>query len=194
MPAGAALGAVPHCAACERQPLTHVAGSCAVGRYEGPLRQLILSLKFGHGLAAAPLLGRLLARRVRQTFLDEERVGPLAVVAVPLARDVRRARGFNQSEELASFLAAELGWTASFRLLRKVRSTPPQALQTLEGRRVNLEGAFSVTARRVSSLARQGVLLVDDVVTTGATAWTCAQALRAAGTGPVWVAAVARTC
>ena len=108
-----------------------------------------------------------------------------------LARQRKRwQRGFNQAELLAGEIAAR--WNAPVRnVVRRIRATAPQAGLTNAQRRANVQGVF-----RVKPGARLGglrVLLVDDVVTTGATASACARALKRDGAARVSLAAVART-
>jgi predicted amidophosphoribosyltransferase len=105
---------------------------------------------------------------------------------VPLGRRRRRTRGFDQAEVLARALAARTGWPAS-RLLLRVRETGPQARRSGEARRTALRGAFVACARPPPF-----VVLVDDVLTTGATAAECAAVLRAAGARRVGLLTLAR--
>jgi ComF family protein len=158
------------------------------------LRALVLGLKFGGALQAAPLLGRLLAGRVRATGLLEAipRGAPAVVVPVPLARREFIRRGFNQAEELGRSVARELGLSMEKRLLRKLRSTGIQARMSAAERRVNLKGAFGYSERYAKRWRGATAILVDDVLTTGATADECARTLLAAGLGEVRVAVVGR--
>jgi predicted amidophosphoribosyltransferase len=107
---------------------------------------------------------------------------------VPLAPQRRGARGFDQAEILAAFVASKLGLDSA-PLLTRVRDTTAQATRTGRQRRASLRGAFSPPDR-----APPSVLLVDDVLTTGVTAATCAAALRKGGARRVAVLTAARSC
>jgi ComF family protein len=112
------------------------------------------------------------------------------VVPVPLSTYRQRDRGFNQSEQLAHAVAVELGKTLVIDGLRRTRNTKPQAqLDSPDKRAANVARAFAVDNR--AAIAGKRVLLVDDVITTGATVKACAETLRAASVGGVVVAALA---
>ena len=112
------------------------------------------------------------------------------LVPVPLHWRRRWLRGYNQSEALAHGLAARLRLPCGSCGLRRIRATPMQTSQTLAGRRDNVRGAFAA-APNVRT-AGKTVLLVDDVMTTGATASEAARALKAAGARRVVVAVLTR--
>jgi ComF family protein len=153
------------------------AGATALGRYEGLLRESVLLLKFRGARHLAAEFGRRLAARIARRF-D-------AVVPVPMSRWKMLSRGYNAADLVAERLARHAGAPLS-RALRKVRRTRPQSELPLEARLSNPRGAYR--ARPVRGM----VLLVDDVLTTGATANACAEALRAAGAAEVHLAVVAR--
>jgi len=105
--------------------------------------------------------------------------GTAALVAVPLHERRRRARGYNQAQMLADLAAADLGLTPARAALTRTRATAQQArLVDAAARRSNLDGAF---AARPPAPGQRRALLVDDLVTAGATARAAAAALRAAG-------------
>ena len=189
---GEGRGAVEECPACAARPPVYVSGSCAVACYGDPLRALILGLKFGAGMQAVPLLARLLAHRIRTTGLADGATGSWALVPVPMHRVEFIRRGFNQAAEVAELAARDLGLPMETRLLAKTRSTRPQATLGQEARRENLLGAFEARSKFAIRYAKGGILLVDDVMTTGATAGECAKALRAAGVGEIRMAVIAR--
>jgi ComF family protein len=116
--------------------------------------------------------------------------GAAAVVPVPLSKGRKRERGFNQAELIASAVAHEAGLPLRARLLTKTKERPPQAGLSASARRSNVASAYR--ARLPRSLQGETLLLVDDVLTTGATAEAAARALLAAGAGAVDVLTLAR--
>ena len=136
------------------------------------------------------LLRPLLAR------LHESRETPathVRVVAVPLARERLRERGYNQSWELARGLARALALDARADALFRVRDTGHQLGLQRAARAANLRGAFVVTPRHAAWVRGASIALVDDVLTTGATAQAATRTLLAAGARDVQVWVVART-
>jgi ComF family protein len=159
------------------------------------MREAIHALKYDRLYPAAHGLGRMLAGAIAQ--LAAEAPKQMLVIPVPLHRSKVAQRGFNQSRALAAqalhFLRKshpqwqlELAPSALLRL----RATASQAGLTPRQRRLNLRGAFSVDAP--SRIKAKHILLVDDILTTGATARAAAQALVNAGAASVWVAVLAR--
>ena len=117
--------------------------------------------------------------------------GRINVVApVPIHWCRRLWRGFNQSDLLAQAVAGIVGVPCRLHLMRRVRHTRRQALLPRESRPENVRGAFAVHERDAVEAA--GVLLVDDVVTSGSTVGECARVLRGAGAREVWIACFAR--
>ena len=115
------------------------------------------------------------------------------MVPLPLAFEQLRARGFNQSLELARPVARALGIALTADALLRTRDTGPQHLLAREERRRNVQGAFAVPAAARSRIAEADLLLIDDVMTSGATLDAASGALKAAGAARVTVAVVART-
>ena len=187
---GLGSGAVDDCTSCRTYPPAFVKASCAVAHYAaGPLRDLILALKFNGKLHVAAVFGALLAQRIGGTGL----VTPdTLVVPTPLTRAASLQRGFNQAEEVAAWVARALKLRLEPRLLTKVRGTPPQATLSDERRRMNLKGAFACAPRHARRCKNARVLLIDDVITTGSTVSECARTLVQAGVVEVRAAAVAR--
>ncbi|MBI3681397.1 MAG: ComF family protein [Acidobacteria bacterium] len=153
------------------------------GFYDGTLRKLIHLFKYtGIETLARPLAGYLAVALPREDRFDW-------IVPVPMHWRRRWARGFNQSALLARELARRTGLKMAA-VLRRNRPTPPQAGLSQHERRRNVAHAFTV--RRAGPVQGGRVLLVDDVLTTGATASACAAVLKRAGARHVSVLTVAR--
>jgi ComF family protein len=171
------------CAACGGEPPGYdYARSAAL--YEGPLREAIHSLKFGRRRALASPLGDLTAQQCAISLPD----GIDTLIPVPRARARARERGFNQAALLARRIGRRLEIPVRSHWLARVRSTRPQSDLSAAERRANVRDAFRASAR----VAGRHVLVVDDVLTTGATLDACARALRAAGARRVGALTVAR--
>ena len=192
------------CARCRRTPPAFDA-VLAAGLHGGPLLEAIHALKYDRKVHVAGPLARLMVARVRRAGAagrrDEAGRGrdpgaaggpsPGVVVPVPLHPARLRERGFDQAERLAAALAQGIRRPVLPSVLWRRRPTVPQASLGRAARAVNLEGAFAATrqARRVRGAH---VLLVDDVLTTGATAAAAAAPLKAAGAARVTVVVLAR--
>ncbi|MEK7477358.1 MAG: double zinc ribbon domain-containing protein [Candidatus Coatesbacteria bacterium] len=156
--------------------------------YEGPIRHAIHAVKFRGRRAAGAALGRLLVDGLART--GELPGDADVIVPVPLHPSRLHERGYNQAALVAAALASALGRPMEQDLLRRERATPPQVGLDRALRVENLKSAFGVPdPARVEGRV---VLVVDDVLTTGATASACAVALRRGGAPKVLVAAVAR--
>jgi ComF family protein len=155
----------------------------AYGVFEEPLRELVHLFKYGGVTALARPLGRLLRLAVpRDRGFD-------LIVPTPLHWRRRWTRGYNQAMLLARELAPALG-LKPVNALRRTRATSTQAGLSRTARRANVAGAFVV--RDPSRIHGRRVLLVDDVMTTGATLRACAAALKRAGARSVSIAVLAR--
>jgi ComF family protein len=174
-------GGVP-CGNCLRHPPAYD-GACVAGPYAFPSDALIATLKYGGRLAIAPVLGRLLARAVPGEST------PDLIVPMPLAAARLRSRGFNQALEIARALPARFADRVVPDLLERQRDTAPQASLPMDQRDRNVRGAFHC----IRPVSNRTVVIVDDVMTTGATLHEAAVALKLAGATSVrgWI--VART-
>lgn len=157
----------------------------AVGPYEGSLREAVHRLKFSGWTFLGPFLGGLLAEATGRAGLW----GADLVVPVPLHPRRLAERGFNQSALLGATVARAFGARLEPRLLSRTRATRSQVELGPEERGRNVRGAFRVRCPGRVTGAR--VLLVDDVLTTGATAGECARALIDAGAAAVDLAVLA---
>ena len=183
------------CAAC-RNDETAFDGARSFGLYRDSLRAAILLLKFSRRERWGTKLGSLLAP-VCESLAASHGVVEAILIPVPLHAARQRERGYNQAELLALGLVRSLprlaGGTAlrlEKGILKKIRATPPQAGLSLAARRENVRGVFAVTApERVRDRV---MILVDDVMTTGATLSSCATALKRAGARQVLGLTLAR--
>jgi len=176
------------CLFCRKFPVRFSA-AVRVGPYGGPLKTLILRCKYERRTAIAGALGRLLRERLALApWADQVDL----VVPVPLHWARRIGRGFNQAALLARELAAAAPKAkgVSTRLLRRTRPTPHQTNLPAPQRRKNVRGAF-VARGANDALKGKGVLLVDDVMTSGTTIGECTRVLRRAGARDVYVAVAA---
>ncbi|EFL50009.1 phosphoribosyltransferase [Solidesulfovibrio fructosivorans JJ]] len=164
------------------------------GPYEGLLRDMVLGFKFhgrlGQGRVLAELTADAYARAAARTGPGAmDPAGPDVIVPVPLYPRRLAWRGFNQSLELARELSRRLARPVAVNALARIRDTTPQSQLPGSKRLRNIQGAFAAAPEIVSGRA---ALLVDDVMTTGATVETAARALRLAGAERVDVVVVAR--
>lgn len=155
--------------------------------YAGTGRQLVLALKHGDRPDLAPALAGWLSRAAAPLI----RPG-MVVVPVPLHLNRLMKRRYNQAALVSAHLARARGLEHVPDLLIRNRNTDGQDHRNVSDRFANIEGAISVNPRRVARLEGRAVLLVDDVMTSGATLSAAAEALLAAGSGPISVAVLAR--
>jgi ComF family protein len=152
--------------------------------YAGAARTAVLTLKFRSGRYLAPLMGEFLRETLRLHALQVD-----LVVPVPLSPARLRLRGFNQAALLAEFVAPDADAALGVDVLTRVERRSQRTLRAA-ARLTNVERAFKCEMRAVVSGRR--VLLVDDVVTTGATVSACADTLADAGASRVYALAFAR--
>ncbi len=171
------------CGHCQKKP-PPVIRTLAPLYYAAPVDYLIQRLKYNNTLSLAALLGKLMAEHIG---LQE---GPLPerIIPVPLHPHRLWERGYNQSLELARPIADALGIPLDFASCRRIRHTDTQSALSAHTRRKNVRGVFAIN----ENLDAGHVAIVDDVMTTGSTAWELASTLRKAGVISVEVWACAR--
>jgi ComF family protein len=159
--------------------------STAFGLYRGALRERIIDYKFSSQRHLARTFGHMVAAAARRTWPDVKFDG---VCGVPLHRARRGERGFDQSRAIAAYAARALGVRDRSSVIRRVRATESQVGLTKSARVGNVKGAFEVKGAGGMLTA----LVVDDIMTTGATASEACRALRKAGVKRVYAAVIAR--
>lgn len=178
-----ALDEAGHCAPCIAKPPAYDR-FVSFNRHEGVLRKLIHLLKYDQLQPLARPLAAKLAE-LRPAILPTD-----LVLGIPLHWRRRRERGFNQSALIAAQAAAAWGLPFDNGILKRTKPTPPQAGLTRAERLVNVRGAFKV--RRPQAVQGRRIVIIDDVMTTGATLDACARALKRAGAEAVIAVTLAR--
>ncbi|HMN84185.1 MAG TPA: ComF family protein [Burkholderiaceae bacterium] len=158
--------------------------------YRAPLDRAIVTMKFRHKRAIGSALGDTLAEHLLKQAGEP---APELVVAVPLSLERLLERGFNPAQVIAARVARRLGLPAPRPLLRRLWHTGSQSGLGLRERRDNVEGVFDCDEAAGRAISGRAVLLVDDVMTTGATLQAAADALKCAGARAVVNAVIART-
>ena len=154
--------------------------------YHGSVKDSLHRYKFGGATAYADIYSEFIVK-----CIDENQISCDSITWVPLSRRRLRKRGYDQAELLAKLIAKHLG-QRPVRLLKKLRDTPPQSQTgSPEKRRANIAGAYACL--RPERVRGKRILLVDDIVTTGATLSEAAKVLKKAGAKEVICATLARS-
>lgn len=159
----------------------------AVARYDGVMRELVHAFKYGDRHEGVKLFCRWMRHSGADVLEDAE-----ILIPVPLARVRLWSRRFNQSALLARALSRATDIPDNPYSLKRTRWTVSQVGLSTEQRKANVAGAFRVPEQQRAGIAGRNVILIDDVITTGATANACARALKRAGAARVDVLALAR--
>ena len=170
----------------QKQKLTHIAACLSPLYYEGSVRDSLLRFKFEGLSGYAKIYGEFLTK-----CLDENGISCDSITWVPVSRQRKRRRGYDQAQLLARELAGRKGIPCEA-LLRKIRNNPAQSgTGSPAARRANVAGVYR--AASPERIRGRRILLVDDIVTTGATLSECAAVLKRAGAAEVLAVTVARS-
>ncbi len=177
---------IGRCPSCEAKPhrFDRARAACL---YDEHSREPILQFKHADRTDLAPLFARWLSRAARDLIAEADAIAP-----VPLHRWRLLSRRYNQAAEIGRRLALVSGKPFLPDALTRTRATASQGGRSASGRRRNVAAAFAVPGGRAQQVAGKRILLIDDVLTTGATADGCARALKAAGASSVSLAVIAR--
>ena len=184
-----AAGKIPEpCPQC-RKHKPHFDKACSAAEFSGPIHDLIIQFKYNNGMWLVKDLTDLLEGAFIAKFASEK---IHTVCPVPLFHAKFRKRGYNQADLLGRELARRLSLNYEPDVLRRVRPTTTQTAMNARDRRKNMENAFVSPPEQRPFVFGRGFLLIDDVMTTGATVSECAAALKAGGAASVFVLSVAR--
>ena len=192
----------PYCTKCG-QPFTthsgisHICYDCIKGKnkftlsravfeYNGAIVKLIHRFKFGDRVNLSSFFSEELFKLYKAHFAAKDIT---AILPVPLSTHRLKHRSYNQTQLLAEALSRKLSIPVFPQILEKIKETPPQSRLSAEKRRENVKDAYAVADR--VSLKGKRVLLIDDVITTGATVNACTKALLRAGIKQVYVTTLA---
>ena len=170
---------------CISEPPRYIENAKAIAPYEGHLRELLLALKYEGHTYLARGMGVLLVELVKEVYGD---IPFDMVCAVPMTEATLIRRGYNQSLLLAQQVAYGLDLPCVDHLLTKRKDVVSQVMLGREGRIANMRDAILPTSENI---AGKCILLVDDIFTTGATAYACGRNLKQMGAAGVWVVTVA---
>jgi ComF family protein len=160
--------------------------SCYVFEREGPFQHITHALKYQEYKSFGVELGKQIGGLVRDWNVEID-----IIVPVPLHRIKHRERGYNQSEFIAQGIASIIGKPIIVDAVRRTRHTQTQTKLNFQERHMNMKDAFEIIMGASEKLNRKNCLMVDDVITTGATINSCARAILAAGSRTIIAASAA---
>lgn len=160
-------------------------GSLSYGFYGGIVKTLILKFKYESDFTAGYLLSKLLVE-----MIEENNIYADVICYVPMTKKSEKKRGFNQCEVIARHIGYRINIPVSD-CIKKIKNTKEQKTLTKEERVKNLKGAFKVS--RVKDIKNKDVILIDDVMTTGATINECKDILKRSGANKITVLTIAKS-
>lgn len=165
----------------------------AVADYQPPYPYLIKKFKYAKQLIYGELLGELLSKSLQQNISKQQLAEINYLLPIPLYKQKHRQRGFNQAQILASTLAKQLQIPLLLKAVERNKQTKAQEGLSLQKRKKNLKDAFSITCKQQNKLSGSYIVLIDDVVTTGATVNSLCSVLFQAGVKRIDVWCICRT-
>lgn len=182
----------PYCGDCLKHP-HHFTQLYALADYQTPFSTLIKQLKYKKNLLAGELLGQLLCQALI-THLDYNKIQQIDyLLAVPLHPKKVRQRGFNQTQIITQYLSKQLNIPLLSEGIERSKETRPQEGLSRHKRNSNLKGAFTINTVQQKALNNSYIVIIDDVVTTGATVNSLSQLLVQAGVKRIDIWCVCRT-
>ncbi|SRR5258706_1142544 len=190
----------PACPYCEKPSIdgfTHIKcqkkygldGLICPWKYEGIVRKAIPALKFKYATEVGKELSENFVSAIKSQYIKYYIPNTGVLVPIPIHWHRENVRGFNQSVEIGKRVAAEMGWGFTSNLLIKDKPTTSQVELSVEQRKQNLKGVFSLNT---GTSLPNSIILLDDVFTTGSTLHEAAKVLKKAGVEKVWGLTIAR--
>ena len=174
------------CGSCLKNP-PPFASTFALFHYQKPVDHLITSLKFGHNLIYAKILGELLTQFLQQKYFEKSK--PEIIIPVPLHKNRLCERGFNQALEIARPISKHLNIPINQFYCERIKNTEAQSELSFNERGKNIKNAFAIT----QSKKYKHIAIIDDVMTTGNTVTELSKILRATGVEKIDIWCCART-
>jgi len=173
--------------------LKNIAGFFSLGYYEGVLRNLLTNLKYNKKTKIVGFLAEEAAKGLCRQFC----IPPISeydiVLPVPLHMKKLQERGFNQSELLAIDISKILRKPVACDVVYRVKETLPQNKLKIEERFSNLDNAFEINEKNISKISNKNVIIIDDILTTGATVESMAKLLKKFGALNIFVITISKT-
>lgn len=183
---------LPFCGDCLKQ--AHLFEQLhALGSYQPPYSQMVKKLKYTKQLLYGELLGELLTESILLNLSAQQISAVDYLLPVPLHRQKQRSRGFNQTQIIAQVVAKRLSTPLLLEGVERHINTTPQEGLTLSNRKKNLNGAFSISPSKQQEITGAYIVIIDDVVTTGATVNSLCHTLLKAGVQRIDIWCISRT-